>query len=739
MNNFAYRTSKYALRALSGLSKTQIRIHGKENIPPKGAIIYAINHFTRIETLFIPYHINRITGKPIWSLADYNLFRGGLGEYLDKVGAVSTKDPNRDLLIVKSLLIGEASWVIFPEGRMVKNKKIYERKGRKRGEFIISSPDGRRPPHTGTATLALRTAFYRERLRRMINVSPREAERLIHLFQIEDVGPILDIETYIVPVNLTYYPIRAKENLLSRLAEKYVDNLSERMLEEIMIEGTMLLSGVDVDMRFGEPIRVRQYIKNPRIQKDINDASPINFDDPISSKRMMRVSAQKIMERYMSRIYTMTTVNHDHIFATLLKYLPDNQIDEQDLRRRGYLVAILKPGKEEELYRHHGLDKNQINLLTDDRYQKYRNFYSLAVEKKIIIENERAVQKDSDFTDQTAFHQVRINNPVSVIANEIEPISFYQEALMTIARYPKIRIKHLVVNHLMEKAMFDFQRDYAKFAIPGESKDEKVGMPIFLKGKSMETGVLLIHGYMAAPMEVSGLAEYLSHIGYRVYAPRLKGHGTSPNDLATRNYMEWVESVEEGYALLSNNCKKVVVGGFSTGAGLALDLCSRVTDLSGVFAISPPLKLQDFSARFVPAVNLWNWLMDRVSFETAKKEFVINNPENPHINYTRNPVSGILELARLMDSIEGKLAGITIPALVVQSNRDPVVNPDGSRRIFQLLGSEEKEYLVVNLKRHGIILGPGCERVYRAVGDFLERIRSVTDSQGEGWTAPQGS
>ncbi len=267
---------------------------------------------------------------------------------------------------------------------------------------------------------------------------------------------------------------------------------------------------------------------------------------------MMKVAVQKIMEHYMSRIYNMTTVNHDHIFATILKYLKSNEIDEQDLRRRAFLAAIRRPGKE-EVYQHHGMDGNQIHLLTDDRFERYQNFYSLAVEKNVILENERVKQKNPDFTDREEFHQIRIHNPVAVIANEIEPISFYQESLIGIARQPSIRIKHLVVKHLMDKAIFDFERDYANFAIEGESKDKNVGMPIFLKGKSRETGVLLIHGYMAAPLEVRGLAEYLNDIGYRVYAPRLKGHGTSTDDLATRNYMEWVESVEEGFAILRNN------------------------------------------------------------------------------------------------------------------------------------------------------------------------------------------
>jgi len=108
--------------------------------------------------------------------------------------------------------------------------------------------------------------------------------------------------------------------------------------------------------------------------------------------------------------------------------------------------------------------------------------------------------------------------------------------------------------------------------------------------------------------------------------------------------------------------------------------------------------------------------------EGAKMEFVENRPENPHINYYRNPISGIRELERLMEFLEPKLSSISTPALVMQSQGDPVVNPKGSRRLFDLLGSEEKQYVLFNLKRHGILLGQGSHRVHRTIRTFIENL-----------------
>ncbi|RLC01918.1 MAG: glycerol acyltransferase [Deltaproteobacteria bacterium] len=715
MNRFAYRTTGLFVKVLENLSRTRVNLHGTENIPG-GNNIFVVNHFTRIETFVLPTHLFRLTQTPIWSLAAAEFFKGAFGTYMDNIGAVSVKNPDRDHLIVKTLLTGEAMWIIFPEGRMVKNKKIIEK-----GRFMISSAGGKHPPHTGAATLAMRTEFYRQRLLTMNKSNPEEADRLLDLFRIESMADVSRTGTRLVPVNITYYPVRARENALSNIAKSLVENISDRLIEELMTEGHMLLSGVDMDIRFGKPIEVDAYLNQPAIQKDIQSKRPFQFDDPLPSKAKLRKSALKVMQRYMTDIYSLTTLNHDHIFASMLKLFPFSRIKKQDLRRRVFLAASSSLRKM-NVYCHSSLNEEQTHLLVDDGYGKCRDFISLAKEQGFVKEQGGNLIKLHPIGVVLNFHLARIQNLVSVIANEVEPLIKFQRLVRRIAWQPSFMIRRKVVRSLLEKAINEYDTDYKAFFVEKETKDRAVGMPALFKGRSKRVGVVLSHGYMAAPLEVQGLAKYLQRKGFWVYTPRLKGHGTSPEDLAQRTYKDWLASVEEGYALISSICERVVIGGFSTGAGLALHIAARAKGLSGVFAIAAPLRLQDLGARFASTLDAWNHLMDRIGTGAGKKEFVNNLPENPHINYFRNPISGVSEIENLMESLYPLLEDITVPALIVQSENDPVVNPKGSRKIFKRLGSVDKRYTLFNFDRHGILLGEGSDRVYRTIAAFIDHL-----------------
>jgi esterase/lipase/1-acyl-sn-glycerol-3-phosphate acyltransferase len=713
MNRQAYLATGRMIAIAESFSKLRLQVHGQENIP-KGSIIFVVNHFTRIETLLLPYHIYQLTGVPVWSLADASFFDGPLSGFLEMMGAVSTRNPDRDRNIVKTLLTGEANWVIFPEGRMVKDKGAFRPR-------LFLPPRGERP-HSGAATLALRTEFYRQRFAHLARTAPAELQRLQGMFQIGDLGTTLAGACWIVPVNITYYPLRARENVLSTLADLFLKNISVRLREEMLTEGSMVFSGVDIDVRFGEPLDPGNYLTAPAIQADIASPDPINFDDKLPSLPALRRSAQKLMERYMASIYSLTTVNHDHLFASLLRAFPFKTIAEDDFRRRVFLLAS-QHLKRSRVTCHGSLETGQIALLTDDRYHKYRDFTLLALEKGVITRHAGVLTKDrATFSAPFDMQRARIDNPVGVIANEVVPLTILQREVHLTAWMPGWLVRSRVADILERQAQDQFEADYLQFYRPGESKERTVGAPVLLKGRSRSLGVVLVHGYLAAPLEVAALAAYLNRKGFWVYQVRLRGHGTSPEDLALRSGTEWVESVDLGFALMSAICHHVVLGGFSFGGGVVLDCASRVKDVAGVFAVCPPHRLLDISSRFAPAFTAWNRVMDLISYQGAKKEFVETVPERPEINYSRLPIAGLREMGRFMRELEPKLAKIAVPVQVLQAEGDPVVDPEGTRRLFELLGSREKSYLKFPLQRHGILAGTGSEEVHAGIGAFIDGL-----------------
>ena len=509
---------------------------------------------------------------------------------------------------------------------------------------------------------------------------------------------------------------------MSDIARRLVDNLPERLVEELMTEGSMLLAGVDIDIRFGKPIPVHGCLQRLVIVRDIAAPSPIGFDDPIHSRKAIRREAFNLMQQYMAAIYGMTTVNHDHLFASILRRIPGIRIRVDDLCRRVFLAAAelrSMPG----IHLHRGLSGSQLHLVCDDRLGIVKDFVAIALEKGNLWKTEDGLLKDRrKFSSPYSFHRARIDNPLDGMANAVEPLKELQRCVRRVAWLPAFWVRRSVREHLLREAVEEYTADYKSFFVENESKPMDVGMPLLVKGKSRDLGVVLCHGYLAAPLEVKGLAEYLGRQGYWVYAPRLKGHGTSPEDLSTRTCQDWLRSIDAGYAIMSSICRRVAVGGFSTGAGLSLHLAARVPSVAGVFAVSAPMHLRDFTARFAPAVDLWNRLVNKTKSAGFKMEFVDNCPENPHINYVRNPVSGVHEIERLMDDLEPRLSQVTVPALLLQASGDPVVDPKGSRKIFDMLGSADKQFILFNFNRHGILVGDDTARVYRTISNFLARL-----------------
>ena len=710
-----FSLSKLAVSAIERLFRASVTVTGREHLP-RGVLIFAVNHFTRLETLLLPYEFYKLTGKPVMSLAYHTFFGGTLGTYLEHMGAVSTADPNRDTIIIRSLLMGNNPWLIFPEGSMIKDKKIMER-----GRFLVYSTTGsKRPPHTGAALLALRTEFYRQRLHHLRETDPVLLREQLEVFDLSSPDQVSNLETFLVPVNVSYYPIRSRENALQKLAASFMRDIPERVLEELQTEGTMLLSGVDINIAIGKPIPVKPWLEDRRVREDIVASRHITPDEPIPSRPLLRRIASKLTLRLMAAIYGLTTINFDHLAAYLLKYHPGTRLTVFDLAQRLHVAA-------EEVTRLKGFEFHAV-LRGDQstqfcrRYRRMLADFLVVAEKSGVVEikGERLRKKQLKMSKLFTFHTIRQENPYLVILNEVEYLGRLTRLLRRIAWRPGWVLRRQLRRGLCRTDLDQFIADYLAYRRESESKPVHIGAPFLLKRFRGRIGVLLVHGYLAAPKEMRPLANFLHQQGCTVYSPRLRGHGTTPEDLAGRTWEDWLTSVERGYLILATTCRDVVLGGFSMGSGLALSVAAcNLPKVRAVVAINPPAKLRKKSARLVPAVALWNRLVDRISTAPNHLHFIPNDPENPDINYSRNPVTGLNQLMELMDRVAERLEEITVPTLIIQGSEDPVVHPEGTDDLYQRLGARDKEMTIFPTSRHVIIRGEGSQRVFTRVWQFI--------------------
>ena len=116
ISNNLLTTLEIALDTIFKASGTDIRLHGLELIPDQ-PVLYVVNHFTRMETFLMPYILKKNVRKYPISLADSSFFSGKMGEFMDRVGAISTADKNRNAILIGALLTDSHPVIIFPEDR----------------------------------------------------------------------------------------------------------------------------------------------------------------------------------------------------------------------------------------------------------------------------------------------------------------------------------------------------------------------------------------------------------------------------------------------------------------------------------------------------------------------------------------------------------------------------------------------------------------------------------------------
>jgi esterase/lipase len=715
MNLKAYRASGAIINAVLKLCRVELRVTGAEHLVDRPTL-FAVNHFTRMETLLVPHVIYREVRRPVHSLATHTLFKGLVGKYLDAVGVTSVRDPRRNRKMIRSLMTGDRDWVIYPEGGLIKNKKTLHR-----GRLHLTHPGRQGPPHTGAAVVALKAEMAKRRLRAAYDAG--DANRTAyyrHAYDITSREELSEVGTVIVPLNVTFYPLRPRGNALSRLMRVAKRNLDPRVVEELHVEGGILLGDSEISIHFGEPIEVSDYLdRTTELARRVVGV----FSEDKRSNLMLRRQATRLTTEMMHRIYGHTEVNLDHLFCYGLRALKADRVPVEDFHRALFLAAARL--RELGLVRvHPTLEDGIAAMLKHRSYKPLESVATLAIEQHIIQRDNGHYVINREILDEPHdFHEVRLKKIIQVIANELEPVRGAVDLVRKLVNMPPERLRQQTADTVRRLEQEDFLTEHGRSRIPGASKPVAMGEPFWLPAKDRGVGVVLVHGYLASPAQMRPLADHLHAHGCSVYGVRLPGHGTVPEHLTEVNWLQWLDAVLKGIHVVENHCDRVVVGGLSLGGVLALLAAARLEiDLDGVVCINPPMKLRDRRAPLVHAIVVANAVLRKLRMTRGHTARDNRDSESPDTNYTRDYMRGIRELRRSVAVCRRCLAEVTAPTLVIQATDDPVVDPDATSRLMARLGSDEKRFADHTSARHIIVRGPGQEAVFEEIARFIDEV-----------------
>ncbi len=717
----SFRYAALALKILEKVLGSKFSINGIENLPSQ-PILFVSNHFTRFETFIVPYLIYKNTGRQVRCLADSSLYHGTLGKFLNSVGTISTKNSNRDNIILKDLITAEYDWMIYPEGSMIKSKET-----RKETGFINFTPSRVGPVRTGSAVMALKSELYRDEIVEAFEENKAEVlEEFKRTIGVEYQEYFKEINTYIVPLSISYYPIRPGNNRIKKFVARLMTRMPAQVAEELEIEGNLLLNA-DINLSFGAPVNLGEYVK---IVRALVNPIPL-IKSETKTNFILKYFKHRLTNEFMEKIYSDLQINLDHIFSAALRHAPQDEIEINHLKRVIYLSAVMLKKYDNYRLNRSLEEKSLFKLFIDEPHKEFDSVFELAKKQGLITEiadGKIRINKDG-FAKKYDFQEIRLENTLQVIANEFLLLDRANELVLKNSKIPNSELRQKVFDEIYQTDLDNFENDYRAFFDEKFSKDKSVGSPFFLESKIKSSakvkklGVLICHGYKSSPKEIEALAQYVNGFGFRVYGVRLKGHGTAPINMKDVTWEEWYDSVQRGYAALKNCCSKVIIIGFSTGGLLGLLSCARKQrDVCGIVSINSALKLLDIRTRFVSGINLWNEFLQKLKIDKSKMEYVDDQPENPLINYSRNYLKAVAQLDNLMAECDENLEKISVPALVIQGKNDPVVNPISGKLIFEKIKSKNKFLFEPNFSNHCIVNGNNKEEVFEAIKNFFCKL-----------------
>lgn len=226
-------------------------------------------------------------------------------------------------------------------------------------------------------------------------------------------------------------------------------------------------------------------------------------------------------------------------------------------------------------------------------------------------------------------------------------------------------------------------------------------------------GVLLCHGFTGSVASVAPWAHAIAQrCDARVVAPRLSGHGTSWQDLATTGWTDWYADVEAARQELSASCDTIFVGGLSMGGALALKV-AQDHDVAGVLLVNPAVASKN---RLLPLTGVLRHVIKSQPgiASDIRKEGV------EELGYDRISVAAAWSMTKLWAEVRSNLSRVSAPIITFRSDVDHVVDDSSHQSLVRAIPTTQ--VVPLHDSYHVATLDNDAELIFERSAQFIREL-----------------
>lgn len=225
--------------------------------------------------------------------------------------------------------------------------------------------------------------------------------------------------------------------------------------------------------------------------------------------------------------------------------------------------------------------------------------------------------------------------------------------------------------------------------------------------------VLLLHGFTGNSSDVRQLGRFLQKKGYTSYAPQYEGHAAPPEEILQSSPHVWFKDALDGYDFLkSKGYDEIAVAGLSLGGDFALKL-SLNRDVEGIVTMCAPMFIKTEGSMYEGVLE---YARNFKKYQGKDQETIDREME------AFQPTGTLKELQQTIQNVRDHVVEVMDPLLVIQAEKDDMINPDSANVIYEEASSDEKDIKWYADSGHVITIDKEKEQVFEDIYEFLEGL-----------------